>query len=169
MAGCTGERIPISLAQLSNLLDWSTVSATLVRTDAALASSLRISVMRLARRLRNERTDSALSLNQLSVIACLDRHGTLGVGELAQQERVRPPSMTRTVASLVELGYVTRTTHPTDGRQVVVALAEPGRALLREDRRRREAWLARQLRTLTPDERDVLRRAAPILERLTSS
>ena len=145
------------------------MTSTLVRTDASLASSLRISVMRLARRLRNERTDSSLSLNQLSVLACLDRHGALTAGDLAQQERVRPPSMTRTVASLVELGYVTRAGSPTDGRQVLVTLADPGRALLHEDRRRRDAWLARQLRTLTPAEKEVLRQAAPILERLVQA
>jgi len=142
------------------------MSPTVVRSDAALASSLRISVMRLARRLRQQRSDSALTLNQLSVIAVLDRHGALTVGELAQIEKVQPPSMTRTVGSLVELGYVTRAPHPTDGRQVLIALADSGLRLLLEDRRRRDAWTAQRLTELTPAERDVLRQAAPILERL---
>ncbi len=138
---------------------------TPVRSDTALASALRISVQRLVRRLRSERA-AGLTLNQLSAMACLQSKGPLTVGELAQAEKVQPPSMTRTVTSLVELGYVTRTAAEVDRRQVLVALTDSGAALLAEDRRRRDAWLAQRLRELTPDERDLLRRAAPILERL---
>lgn len=139
------------------------------RSDAGLASELRLSVMRLRRRLAIEQhPDNALSLNAMAVLGALHRNGDLGVGELASHERVQPPSMTRTVNCLVEGGYVTRRPHETDGRQVVVALTESGRATLLADRARRDAWLARRLRDLTPDERAALRRAAPILERLAS-
>jgi DNA-binding MarR family transcriptional regulator len=75
--------------------------------------------------------------------------------------------MTRTVTCLEQGGYVTRRPHDTDGRQVVVALTDSGRETVLADRARRDAWLARRLRELTPDERAVLRRAAPILERLS--
>jgi DNA-binding MarR family transcriptional regulator len=77
--------------------------------------------------------------------------------------------MTRTVAALAELGLVTRTEHPADRRQVLVALTESGAATVRETRRRRDAWLARRLAALTPTERDVLARAAEILRRIADS
>ena len=140
------------------------------RTDAGLAAELRLSVMRLRRRLANERhPDNELSLGAMAVLGCLYRHGELSVGELASQERVQPPSMTRTVNCLEEGGYVARRPHDTDRRQVVVVLSVLGRETLLADRARRDAWLARRLRDLTSEERDLLRRAAPVLERLAHS
>jgi DNA-binding MarR family transcriptional regulator len=142
--------------------------AKYARTDAGLASLLRVSVARLNRRLRAERdpANEELSVGQLSVLGTLFRDGPSSIGELAAQERVQPPSMTRTVNCLADGGYVERRPHETDGRQVVVALAQKGEQTLAADRRRREAWLAQRLRELTPEEREVLRKAAPILERL---
>ena len=140
------------------------------RTDAGLASELRLSVMRLRRRLANERhPDNPLSMGAMAVLGCLFRNGDLTVGELAALERVQPPSMTRTVNALEEGGFIARRAHETDGRQVVVVLSDQGRTTLLADRARRDAWLARRLRDLTPEERDLLRRAAPILERLAHS
>ena len=140
------------------------------RADGSLASALRVSVMRLARRMRTERdATNDLSLNQLAVLGTLDRHGPLTAGELAGIERVQPPSLTRTVNCLVERGMVAREPHSTDGRQVVVRLAEAGRDVLLQERRRRDQWMATQLRGLTVEERDLLRRAAPILDRLAQS
>jgi DNA-binding MarR family transcriptional regulator len=137
------------------------------RTDAGLASELRLSVMRLRRRLASEvHPDNELSMNAMGVLGALFRYGELSVGELAARERVKAPSMTRTINCLTEGGHVVRRPHETDRRQVLVALSDKGRATLLADRRRRDEWLARRLRGLTPDERDVLRRAAPILERL---
>lgn len=137
-----------------------------VRTDAELASTLRLAVMRLSRRLRAERSDTSLSLNQLAVLGTLDRHGALTPGELAGHERVQPPSMTRILAALEEKGLVRRTAHPADRRQVLVTATDAARHMLREDRRRRDAWLARRLVELAPAERAVLREAALVLERL---
>jgi DNA-binding MarR family transcriptional regulator len=142
----------------------------MVRTDTGLAAGLRIAVARLTRRIRAERDPhNELSLGQLSVLGSLYRGGACSIGELAALERVQPPSMTRTVNCLAEEGYVVRSAHPTDGRQVVIELAEKGRSTLEADRRRRDAWLAQRLRELTPEERSVLRQAAPILERLAHS
>jgi DNA-binding MarR family transcriptional regulator len=140
------------------------------RTDTGLSSALRISVMRLARRMRSERDpdNELLPVGQLSVLGTLKRHGECTVGELAAVERVQPPSMTRTVNCLDQGGYVVRRKAEHDGRQVVVALSDKGRETLAADRRRRDAWLAQRLRELTPDERSVLRQAAPILERLAT-
>jgi len=140
----------------------------IARTDSGLASTLRVSVMRLSRRMRSERHPESelLPVGQISVLGSLYRHGACTVGELAALERVQPPSMTRTVNCLADGGYVERRKSATDGRQVVVALSERGEQMINADRRSREAWLAQRLRDLTPDERHLLRRAAPVLERL---
>jgi DNA-binding MarR family transcriptional regulator len=139
------------------------------RSDADLASSLRISVMRLARRLRLEKSSDDLSMNQLAALGTLHRCGELTVGELAGIEKVKPPSMTRTVNSLAEAGLVTRRAHPTDGRQVVVGLTAAASRVLEEDRRRRDAWLAKRLADLTADQRALLRDVAPLLDGLAST
>jgi DNA-binding MarR family transcriptional regulator len=97
----------------------------------------------------------------------VSRQGALTPGELAEQEKVQPPSMTRVIAGLEEKGLLTRSPHPTDRRQVVLSLTEDGERLLKEERRRKEAWLAKRLGELTSEERAILRQAAPILERLS--
>jgi DNA-binding MarR family transcriptional regulator len=137
--------------------------------DAALASSLRICVRRLARRLRLERSGDDRTLNQLAVLGTLDRRGPLSVGELAATEKVKPPSMTRTVACLEEAGLVTRRPHDTDRRQVVVELTSAAHAVLADDRRRRDAWLTKRLGALDADELELLHRVAPLLERLAAT
>jgi DNA-binding MarR family transcriptional regulator len=140
------------------------------RTDAGLAAELRVGVMRLRRRLALERhPDNDLSLGQMAVLGLLLRRGDLTIGELARLERVQPPSMTRTVTCLEELGNVVRGRRETDGRVVVVSLTDHGRAVVLADRKRRDAWLAVQLTHLTADERAALRRAAPILDRLSQA
>ena len=138
------------------------------RVEGGLAGALAVSVTRLARRLRQERgTD--LTANQLSVLGLLRREGPLTPGMLAAAEGVQPPSMTRTVACLADLGMVSRQAHVSDGRQVVVQLSEHGEKLLADERRRRDAWLARRLRELDPADREVLRRAAAVLDGLARS
>jgi DNA-binding MarR family transcriptional regulator len=142
---------------------------SVARSDAGLASELRLSVMRLRRRLAHERhPDNELSMGAMSVLGCLYRNGELSIGELAVQELVQPPSMTRTVSALEEGGYVARRPHETDGRQVLVGLTDEGRSTILADRRRRDEWLARRMRDLSADDRAVLRKAAPILQRLAS-
>ncbi|WP_460787708.1 MarR family winged helix-turn-helix transcriptional regulator [Nocardioides maradonensis] len=138
--------------------------------DTGLVSELRSGVMRLRRRLLAERDPAnELSFGAMAVLGALYRKGDLTVGALAAHERVQPPSMTRTVNCLVEGGYAERTPHPTDGRQVVVGLTEKGRAALLADRARRDEWLAVRLEALDPEDREVLRRAAPILQALAES
>ena len=140
------------------------------RTDAALASELRAAVMRLRRRLASERDPhNDLSIGQMTVLGLLQRLGDQSVGELARAEKVQPPSMTRTVNCLVEQGFAVRRAHESDGRQVVVSLTEAGRAAVLADRRRRDAWLAQRLRELGPEDRAVLREAAPILAALAQA
>lgn len=138
-------------------------------TESALAAALRLSVMRLARRMRQQRAESALTLSQVAALATVERHPGVTPGELAAREKVQPPSMTKVVASLEAAGLVSRAPHPTDGRQVRLTTTAAGAALLKEDRRRREAWLAQRLGELDPDEVAVLRRAAVVLDKLAGA
>ena len=136
-------------------------------TETELSSALRISVMRLSRRMRQERSsDSGLTATQLAAMATLRRHGPITAGELAAHEKVSPPSMTRILGHLSDLGMVERRSHPTDGRQVLVELSETGATLLAADRRRRDEWLAERLRELAAAEREQLRDVVGILDRL---
>ncbi|TDC65221.1 MarR family transcriptional regulator [Actinomadura sp. GC306] len=141
-----------------------------------LAEELRISIARLSRRLRTLRPPAAgdaarspLSVTQLAALAALERHGSMTPRELADHEKVQPPSMTRVIAYLEERRLVARRPHPTDGRQVVLNATEEGVALLADERRRKEAWLAMRLGELTEEEREILRQAAPIIDRLSRS
>jgi DNA-binding MarR family transcriptional regulator len=123
--------------------------------------------MRLARRLRQMQDESLeLNPNQLSAMGVLLNSGDQLMGELAALEKVRPPSMTRIVNSLEVRGYVARRPDPRDHRQCLVALTEAGRQVLLANRRRRDEWLAVRLAGLDPAERETLRRAIPVLERL---
>jgi DNA-binding MarR family transcriptional regulator len=156
-------------------------STSQTRSDVGLATALRISVSRLARRLRVERTaqgapESELSDTQFAALSALERHsgttpGEAGMtpGELAEHEKVQPPSMTRVIAALEERGLVMRAPHSTDRRQVVLSVTEEGRAVVQRARRRRDAWLAKRLKELSPQERATLRAAAPILEKLSQA
>ena len=135
---------------------------------AALAHELRLAVMRLSRRLRNQRVDTSVTLTHLAALSTLRRHGPMSPGELASHERVQPPSMTRVVVALEGMGLVTRTPHPTDGRQVILDLSPEARELLDAEARAKEAWLSEQLQQLPEGQRALLRDAAAILDTLAS-
>ncbi len=144
-------------------------NAARIRSQAGLASALRNAVLRLARRLRSEREDTSLTLTQVSTLGTLRRRGPLSLGELAAAEQVQPPSMTRVVSDLEERGLVIREPAPSDRRLVIVRLSREGEGLLAADRKRRDAWINQRLRELTAEERDVLRQAVPLLEKLAGS
>lgn len=150
------------------------MTATQTRTDAGLATALRISVSRLARRLRAQRTTSGmteavLSETQLAALTALEVHHAMTPGELAEHEKVQPPSMTRVIAVLTERNLVLKSPHPTDRRQVILTVTDEGRALVQRVRRRKDAWLDRRMAELTAAERATLRAAVPILEKLSQS
>jgi DNA-binding MarR family transcriptional regulator len=139
-------------------------------SPAALAQALRPSVMRLARRLRQMRDESVdLNSNQLSAMAVLLNSGDLLMGELAAAEKMQPPSMTRIVNGLEARGYVARRPHPDDRRQCLVTLSDEGRRILLANRRRRDEWLAVRIAQLAPADRQVLRQAIEILEKVNSA
>jgi DNA-binding MarR family transcriptional regulator len=124
--------------------------------------------MRLSRRLRSQRVNTTVTLTHLAALSTLQRHGPMSPGELAGYERVQPPSMTRVVVALESMGLVTRTPHPTDGRQVIIDLTPAAEDLLGDEARAREAWLTGRLQELEPEERATLREAASIMDKLAS-
>lgn len=132
-------------------------------SDARLAADLALAVMRLARQLRFRNPQSPVSLSQLSALTTLANEGAMTPGALAIRERVRPPSMTRVIASLAEMGFVDRAPHPVDGRQVLVSVSESGAELVKAARRARQEWLAERLVTLDSGKRGTLRQAADIM------
>jgi DNA-binding MarR family transcriptional regulator len=125
--------------------------------------------MRLNRRLRQARPVGDLTMSQISALTTLGFAGALSPRELAEQERVQPPTMTKIVAKLEERGLVQRTPHPTDGRQVVLSATEVGRAAVVEHRRAGDAWLAEAIGELSAEDRQTLRRAAELLNTIARS
>jgi len=131
---------------------------------ATLANDLRLACMRISRRVRFESTD-IVAPHQFSVMARLEETPRTP-RELADIERVSAPSMSRTVAALVERGLVLRADDPTDGRQVILSLTPEGARTLKDIRRRRDEWMASRIKGLSPEEREVLARASEILLRV---
>ena len=134
--------------------------------EAQLAHTLRDAILRFNRRVRQARPVGDLTFSQLSALTSLQLAGALTPRELADTERVQPPTMTKIVGKLEERGLVARTTHPTDRRQVILAATEQGRAVYAQFERVRDEWLAQRLAALTPAERETLRQAAEILQQV---
>ncbi|GAB3902734.1 MarR family winged helix-turn-helix transcriptional regulator [Microbispora bryophytorum] len=112
---------------------------------AQAAGDTWVAVSRLVRRLRELDAEGDLSSGQASVLVRLAKHGPASASELAAAERVRPQSMAAIVQALERAGLVERHRDPEDGRRQLVTLTEPGRERRLDDRRAREAWLARAL------------------------
>jgi DNA-binding MarR family transcriptional regulator len=133
--------------------------------SSELASQLRFAVMRLSRRLRQHAPED-ITPSQLSALSVIVRDGRLTLSQLADAERVQPPTVTRVVDMLEQKGLAARVPSEHDRRVAFVEPTPAGRALVDTIRRRRDAYLARRLRTFTAEERALLERAATLLERL---
>jgi len=133
---------------------------------SALAGELRLACMRISRRVRFESTH-LVAPHQFSVLCRLEE-APRTPGELAEIEKVSAPSMTRTVAALVERGLVERTADPEDRRQVILSLTADARSLLKDIRRKRDAWMSVRVGRLTAEEQDILRQASAILTRVAN-
>jgi DNA-binding MarR family transcriptional regulator len=134
-------------------------------TEAELAARLRLAVIRLSRRIRQQ-VAGGLTPSQVSALASVERLGTPTLGELAAFEQVQPPSMTRLVDGLVTLGLVSREGDSGDRRLARVALSAEGRRTLQRNRSLRNAFLVRRLLRLSPEERERLDHLVVLLERL---
>jgi DNA-binding MarR family transcriptional regulator len=133
---------------------------------STLAGELRLACMRISRRVRFESTH-LVAPHQFSVLSRLEE-APRTPGELAEIEKVSAPSMTRTVAALVERGLVERTADPEDRRQVILSLSQDARTLLKDIRRKRDAWMSVRVGHLTPEEQGILQRASAILTRVAN-
>lgn len=137
-----------------------------VTNDQDLASRLRLAITRAARRLRQQQGEASLSPTLIASLSTIERHGPLTPSELAQRERVQRPTITRVVARLAEAGLIERTADERDRRVARLQVTGDGRKLLRALRTRKTAYLAKRIDKLDPAEREVLERAAGILERM---
>lgn len=129
---------------------------------------LRLLIQKVARRIRNNRADDALSDSQLGVLFQLES-GDRSPSELAAHERVTPPSMNRTLNGLEQAGLIARTPAADDARRVRVRITDAGLTQIAETRKLRTAWFSQQLADLTPDERRALEAVIPVLRRLAQS
>lgn len=136
-------------------------------TPDTLAIDLRTAVMRTSRRLRVEATGDVITPGQYTVLAQLHGNGPRTLRELAEREHVQAPSMTRIVNALADQGFVTRTAHPDDGRQVLVGITHVGSTVMQEARNQRTAWLAQRVAGLSEEDRLILSRAAHIMQEMS--
>lgn len=132
------------------------------------AAQLRIAIVRTARRLRQEAAaeTSGLTPTSLAALATIERHGPLTPSEIAEIERVKRPTITRTLVCLEREGLIDRARDPQDGRSALISVNRAGRERLRRLRGRKNAYLARRMRDLTDEEVETLERATEILERM---
>jgi DNA-binding MarR family transcriptional regulator len=134
-----------------------------------IASELRIALFRLVRRLRTEHPSGAKSFAQMGVLMRMSRNGPATMSELAAADGITPQSMARTVGELVDGGLLRREPDPSDGRQILLSLTEQAEQMVRDFQSQRDGWLAvAMLARLSPEERELLRVAARLLDRLSA-
>ncbi len=143
----------------------------IAKTDIPLserAAHLRTAIVRTARRLRQEAAaeTSGLTPTSVAALATIERHGPLTPSEIADIERVKRPTITRTLGCLEREGLIDRAPDPDDRRSALVSVNGAGRERLRRLRKRKNAYLARRMRDLSDEEVETLERAAEILERM---
>ena len=131
--------------------------------EEELAPRLRLAIVRMARRLRQE-SGVDLGPSQVSALATIERRGPLSPSELADCERIKRPTATRIVGHLEQAGLIERVRDPQDGRSSILSVTGEGRTLLRRLRARKTAYLAKRLDGLDADDRRTIERAAELLE-----
>jgi len=136
------------------------------RSVEGLADSLHSAAIHLLRRVRRVDADTGLSPARLSALSVIVFAGPLRISELARAEQVRTPTMTPVVAALERAGLITREPDEQDARAAILRATAAGRALMAAGRARRVAVLANELRKLPPADRELLRRAARLMQQL---
>jgi len=142
------------------------MTAAIWAADVGEVEHIRRGVIHLARRLRAERSDDAMSSGKLSILSHLIRRGPMTPGELAAAEFVKPQSLTRALAELEGEGLVARRPHGSDGRRSVLAITDAGIRAVVEDVAGRDRWLAAAMESLSEAERGVLVLAATLMDQL---
>jgi DNA-binding MarR family transcriptional regulator len=130
---------------------------------------IRLTIQRLARRIRSMQSDESVTEGQRSVLFALANQGPQTLGSLSEHERVTPPSMNRTINALVAAGLVTRVGAADDGRKVTIDLSETGRIFIRDTKRQRDAWFTKQLAGLTEEQRSIIDESVSILRGIADS
>ncbi len=130
-----------------------------------LPTRLRLAIMRLARRLRQQ-AEPDLTPSMLSAMAIIEYRQPVTLGQLAEAERVKPPTMSKIVGRLEDASLVTRTVDPDDKRIQRLSLSRDGVKLIARNRSRKNAYLARKLRKLEPEEVAKLEEAVGVIEKI---
>jgi DNA-binding MarR family transcriptional regulator len=130
---------------------------------------LRLTIQRLARRIRSMQSDESVTEGQRAVLFALSNDGPQTLSALSAHERVTPPSMNRTINALVKSGLVTRVGAEDDGRKVSIDLSALGRTFIAETKRKRDAWFTKQLAGLTEEQRAVVDQSIAILKDIADS
>jgi DNA-binding MarR family transcriptional regulator len=143
------------------------VTTETVLIDEEVATRLRVAVIRLYRRLRQQSL-AGISPAQASALGSVNRLGTPTLGELAAVEQVQPPTMTKIAAQMEEAGLVARVTDDADRRIVRVKVTAQGRRQIERIRQLERSYLSAQLAGLTPAERADASELVSLLEHLIS-
>jgi DNA-binding MarR family transcriptional regulator len=135
-------------------------------TTIDLPTRLRLAVLRLSRTLRQQSVSDDVTQSMVSALSIVERRGPISLGDLAAAERVSPPSMTRIVGHLEQQELVVREVDAADRRVARLRITPKGARILQTTRTKKNAYLAKRLRLLSEEERELLKRALPLLERL---
>jgi DNA-binding MarR family transcriptional regulator len=130
---------------------------------------LRLTIQRLARRIRSMQSDETVTEGQRAVLFALSHEAPQTLGALSEHERVTPPSMNRTINALVKAGLVTRVGAEDDGRKVSIDLSESGCTFIEETKAKRDAWFTQQLARLSADQRAIVDQSLAILREIADS
>ena len=136
------------------------------KTLAAAVTDLTQAIGLLVRRVRAAAASHELSLTEAAVMKRLATDGPATTADLARAESMKPQSMGTTIAALEEMGMVARKPHPTDGRQVNIALTVKGAAVRKSTRDAKRTWLTQAVSQLNEHERETLFAAGEIIKRL---
>jgi DNA-binding MarR family transcriptional regulator len=139
------------------------------RRDPSDDQEMRLTIQRVARRIRSMASDESITEGQRSVLFALANMGPQTLGSLSEEERVTPPSMNRTINALVAAGLVTRVGAADDGRKVTIDLSDDGHTFVIETRRKRDTWFTQKLAGLTPEQREILDQSVAILREIADS
>ena len=133
--------------------------------DPADLDRLRVVLLRLTRRIRAS-VDDGITASQRSTLGTIFHYGSVTVGQIAEREHVQPPSASKIVAALEQMGYVERSSDPADRRCSLISLTPAGRDAVNEMRAAGLGFLAGRLAELDPRDLATLEGSLPALERL---
>jgi DNA-binding MarR family transcriptional regulator len=137
------------------------------RVKQEQAAQFRKQLTALQRRLRQEMKPGPVPTSDALVLGAIARRGPTNPGDLAEELFMATSNVAATLRTLEAAGLITRRRDKADARRVLIELTEPGRQLVRDDRKTRDLWLCQAVdAALNADEQELLRRAGELMERL---